>query len=314
MLEMLRVIREQEPSKPSTKLSTAKGLPTLAANRGTEPAKLAKLVRGELDWIVMKALEKDRNRRYETANGFAMDVQRYLADEPIKARPTNSIERLVRWSRRHPGVTASLAVIGLLVSTGLMGLAIAVASFREQARAQTQLAKDKEAERGKALQAKDDAESARRKLALTLTDTHTSQGLVAGEQATLPRPCSGSRARPAWPTTTPNASARTALAPPPGPGKRLPRCTVSEWRGKLAITQPFPSTPAAVTCWGWNTGTHTQPMGATASAFGTLKPNNGCRCPRRPALPFGPNGVRMEMVGTGKRQGKRHSDRFSRWH
>ena len=75
MLEMLRVIREQEPSKPSTKLSTAEGLPTLAANRGTEPAKLTKLVRGELDWIVMKALEKDRNRRYETANGFAMDVR-----------------------------------------------------------------------------------------------------------------------------------------------------------------------------------------------------------------------------------------------
>ena len=75
MLEMLRVIREQEPSKPSTKLSTVDGLPTLAANRGTEPAKLTKLVRGELDWIVMKALEKDRNRRYETANGFALDVQ-----------------------------------------------------------------------------------------------------------------------------------------------------------------------------------------------------------------------------------------------
>jgi serine/threonine protein kinase len=61
MVEMLRVIREEEPSKPSTKLSTAEGLPTLAANRGTEPAKLTKLVRGELDWIVMKALEKDRN-------------------------------------------------------------------------------------------------------------------------------------------------------------------------------------------------------------------------------------------------------------
>jgi serine/threonine protein kinase len=72
MLEMLRAIREREPSKPSTRLSTAEGLPTLAANRGTEPAKLTKLVRGELDWIVMKALEKDRNRRYETANGFAM--------------------------------------------------------------------------------------------------------------------------------------------------------------------------------------------------------------------------------------------------
>src|SRR3954468_11579281 len=77
MLEMLRVIREKEPSKPSTKLSSSDALPTLSANRGTEPAKLTKLVRGELDWIVMKALEKARPRRYETANGFAMDVQRY---------------------------------------------------------------------------------------------------------------------------------------------------------------------------------------------------------------------------------------------
>src|SRR5262249_54047295 len=75
MMEMLRVIREKEPCKPSTKLSTAESLPTLAANRGTEPAKLTRLVRGDLDWIVMKALEKDRIRRYETANGFAMDLQ-----------------------------------------------------------------------------------------------------------------------------------------------------------------------------------------------------------------------------------------------
>src|SRR5690242_17641605 len=100
MLEMLRVIREQEPSKPSTKLSTAEGLPTLAANRGTEPAKLTRLVRGELDWIVMKALEKDRNRRYETANGFAMDVQRYLADEPVQACPPSAWYRFRKFARR----------------------------------------------------------------------------------------------------------------------------------------------------------------------------------------------------------------------
>src|SRR4029450_4346536 len=99
MLEMLRVIREQEPSKPSTKLSTAEGLPTLAANRGTEPARLTKLVRGELDWIVMKALEKDRNRRYETANGFAQDVQRYLADEPVLACPPSAGYRLRQFGR-----------------------------------------------------------------------------------------------------------------------------------------------------------------------------------------------------------------------
>ncbi len=111
MLEMLRVIREQEPSKPSTKLSTADGLPTLAANRGTEPAKLTKLVRGELDWIVMKALEKDRNRRYETANGFAMDVQRYLADEPVQACPPSAGYRLRKFARRNKGGLAVAALV-----------------------------------------------------------------------------------------------------------------------------------------------------------------------------------------------------------
>jgi serine/threonine protein kinase len=99
MLEMLRVIREQEPSKPSTKLSTAEGLPTLAANRVTDPTRLTRLVRGELDWIVMKALEKDRSRRYESANGFAADVQRYLADEAVQACPPSVGYRLRKFAR-----------------------------------------------------------------------------------------------------------------------------------------------------------------------------------------------------------------------
>jgi WD40 repeat protein/serine/threonine protein kinase len=122
MLEMLRVIREQEPSKPSTKLSTAEGLPTLAANRGTEPAKLTRLVRGELDWIVMKALEKDRNRRYDSANGFAMDVQRYLADEPVQACPPSPwyrMQKFVRRNKRPLGMAAAL----------LLAMVVAVASL-----------------------------------------------------------------------------------------------------------------------------------------------------------------------------------------
>jgi tetratricopeptide (TPR) repeat protein len=111
VLEMLRVIREQEPTKPSAKLSTAEGLPALAANRGTEPAKLAKLVKGELDWIVMKALEKDRGRRYETANGLAMDVQRYLADEPVLACPPSAGYRLRKFARRNKGGLAVAALV-----------------------------------------------------------------------------------------------------------------------------------------------------------------------------------------------------------
>jgi serine/threonine protein kinase/tetratricopeptide (TPR) repeat protein len=119
VLEMLRVIREQEPSKPSTKLSTAEGLPTLAANRGTEPAKLTRLVRGELDWIVMKALEKARNRRYETANGFAMDVQRYLADEPVQACPPSVGYRLQKFARRNKvGLAVACLVLFFIVLLG----------------------------------------------------------------------------------------------------------------------------------------------------------------------------------------------------
>src|SRR5581483_2738991 len=93
--EIRRIIREEEPPKPSTRLSgSGEALAVISTRRHTEPAKLTKLVKGELDWIVMKALEKDRNRRYETANALARDVQRYLADEPVEARPPSATYRL----------------------------------------------------------------------------------------------------------------------------------------------------------------------------------------------------------------------------
>jgi tetratricopeptide (TPR) repeat protein len=143
MLEMLRVIREQEPSKPSTKLSTAEGLPALAADRGTEPAKLTRLVRGELDWIVMKALEKDRSRRYETANGFAMDVQRYLADEPVLAGPPSAWYRLRKFARRNKaGLAVAALVLFFLVLLGSgVGWAVRDRSAREAEAAQQQAAR-----------------------------------------------------------------------------------------------------------------------------------------------------------------------------
>src|SRR5262249_29829154 len=142
MLEMLRVIREQEPSKPSTKLSTAEGLPTLAANRGTEPAKLTKLVRGELDWIVMKALEKDRNRRYETANGFAMDVQRYLADEPVLACLPSVGHRFRKCARRNK--TAVIAT-GIVLASSVLGIiGTSIGMWRaEQRRVEAEQAEDR---------------------------------------------------------------------------------------------------------------------------------------------------------------------------
>src|SRR6187397_3643259 len=113
---MLRVVREEEPSRPSTKLSTADALPTLSANRGTEPKKLTGLLRNELDWIVMKALEKNRSRRYETASGFAADVQRYLSGEAVQAHPPSAAYRLRKFVRRYKGrvVAAALVVLALV--------------------------------------------------------------------------------------------------------------------------------------------------------------------------------------------------------
>jgi serine/threonine protein kinase/tetratricopeptide (TPR) repeat protein len=133
MLEMLRVIREEEPSKPSTKLSTAEGLPTLAANRGTDPAKLMRLVRGELDWIVMKALEKDRMRRYETANGLARDVQRYLADEPVLACPPALGYRLRKFARRNKGPVLAVSLLLLALVGGVFGTTVGLVQAQQRA-------------------------------------------------------------------------------------------------------------------------------------------------------------------------------------
>jgi eukaryotic-like serine/threonine-protein kinase len=123
--EIRRIIREEEPPKPSTRLSESKGaLPSISAQRHMEPAKLTRLVRGELDWVVMKALEKDRGRRYETATGFAADVQRYLAGEAVQAVPPSTWYRFRKLARRHRvafAVTGS-ALLMLLLATG--GLAI----------------------------------------------------------------------------------------------------------------------------------------------------------------------------------------------
>src|SRR5439155_13620499 len=107
---------EEEPPKPSMRLSTSEQLPSISANRGVEPKKLSGLVKGELDWIVMKALEKNRSRRYETANGLAMDLQRYLSDEAVQACPPSARYRLGKFARRNRVaiVTTSLVVAAVV--------------------------------------------------------------------------------------------------------------------------------------------------------------------------------------------------------
>lgn len=124
--EIIRLIKEDEPPKPSTRLSGSGSLPSVAAQRHIEPAKLSKLVRGELDWIVMKALEKDRNRRYETANSFAMDVQRYLADEPVQACSPSKWYRLRKFVRRNRRAVVAGSMVLLALVIGVIGTTVAL--------------------------------------------------------------------------------------------------------------------------------------------------------------------------------------------
>jgi serine/threonine protein kinase/Tfp pilus assembly protein PilF len=115
---MRRTIREKEPPRPSTKLSTMldADLTTVARQRHVEPPKLVHLLKGDLDWIVMKALEKDRTRRYETANGLALDVERYLQNEPVIARPPSRVYRFQKLVRRNKlAFSAAAAVAGALI-------------------------------------------------------------------------------------------------------------------------------------------------------------------------------------------------------
>ena len=132
LTEMIRIIREEEPSKPSTRLSTDESLPSLAALRQTEPRKLMRLLRGELDWVVMKCLEKHRERRYETASGLARDIQRYLADEAVEARPPSAGYRLGKFVRRHKGqvIAASLVLLSLLGGLAAVAAVQTVANAR----------------------------------------------------------------------------------------------------------------------------------------------------------------------------------------
>jgi serine/threonine protein kinase/Flp pilus assembly protein TadD len=115
LLEALRVIREQEPPRPSARLGAADTLPALAADRRTEPRKLVALVHGELDWVVMKALEKDRNRRYETAGDLARDIQHHLADEPVGASPPTLRYRLRKFARRNRRALTTLGLLGAML-------------------------------------------------------------------------------------------------------------------------------------------------------------------------------------------------------
>ena len=167
--EMRRTIREKEPPRPSTRLSTmaADVLTTTGKHRGTEAPKLIHLLRGDLDWIVMKCLEKDRTRRYETANGVAMDVTRHLNCEPVVARPPSRLYEFQRTVRRHKiGFAATAAVIvtlagGVVVSTWEAIRATRAEHDQFRLRLETEQARDQETKLRKEAEMRETASRAR---------------------------------------------------------------------------------------------------------------------------------------------------------
>ncbi|MDZ4689371.1 MAG: tetratricopeptide repeat protein [Planctomycetaceae bacterium] len=187
--EILRMIKEEEAPKPSTRLSdSGEALASISAQRHMEPAKLAKLVRGELDWIVMKCLEKDRNRRYETASGFAADVQRYLNDESVQACPPSAWYRFRKFARRNKaglGV-AALTLFFIVLLGGGGGWAMRDRSARVE-----EVARDRAARQAKLNQEVEAAlneANAVRELALSLTDNpYQWEGTLAAAESALKR-------------------------------------------------------------------------------------------------------------------------------
>jgi WD40 repeat protein/serine/threonine protein kinase len=134
--EIRRIIREVEPARPSTRLSTlGQAGATASANRSSDPRRLSQLLRGELDWVVMKALEKDRNRRYETASAFAADVRRYLNDEAVQACPPSAWYRFRKFARRNKRALATVTGVALAVVLGVAGLATGTLLIAREKRA-----------------------------------------------------------------------------------------------------------------------------------------------------------------------------------
>jgi serine/threonine protein kinase/tetratricopeptide (TPR) repeat protein len=187
MAEVLRLIREEDPPRPSTRLSESKdALPAISAQRQTEPARLTRLVKGELDWIAMKALEKDRSRRYESAAGLANDVERYLTDEPVLACPPSAAYRLRKFVRRNRVAVFVAGLTACLLVAGAAGTAVGLVRALAAERRAVADRDDKERARQEATAAVATATEARRharRSLNTLTDEVTED--LLGRQAQL---------------------------------------------------------------------------------------------------------------------------------
>jgi serine/threonine protein kinase/tetratricopeptide (TPR) repeat protein len=160
--EIVRLIREEEPPTPSKRLSSARGAAKIASAQRTEPIKLARLVRGEVDWIVMRCLEKDRTRRYETATDLARDVERYLKDEAVEACPPSASYRLRKLLRRHRAAAlTAAALVAMLVAGATISTWQAIRATWAEQKMRTALEETEQA-KARAEKARTESEDAQR--------------------------------------------------------------------------------------------------------------------------------------------------------
>jgi serine/threonine protein kinase/tetratricopeptide (TPR) repeat protein len=157
--EIQRIIREVDPPAPSTKLSTLDALPSVAARRATEPRRLSASLRGELDWIVMKCLEKDRRRRYDSAAALAADVTHHLADEPVSAAAPSRAYRLRKFVRRNRGPVIASAIVLFVLIAGIIGTTIGLIGEARQRRLAEQRQAEANQQKRVAEAAKDEAQA-----------------------------------------------------------------------------------------------------------------------------------------------------------
>jgi eukaryotic-like serine/threonine-protein kinase len=184
--ELRRIIREEEPLPPSARISTlaADLATTVAERRRTDPRRLRQSVRGELDWIVMKCLEKDRNRRFESASGLAADIERYLHDEPVLACPPSASYRLRKFVRKHRGPVIAAAAVAMALVLGVIGTTVGMLqagrAAEQERQAKVREALRAEGEQKAKLQADEKRKEAERNLAFARKGNEILGSVFAG--------------------------------------------------------------------------------------------------------------------------------------
>jgi serine/threonine protein kinase/WD40 repeat protein len=181
--EMIRIIREEEPSKPSTRLSTDESLPSLATIRQMEPKRLTALLRGELDWVVMKCLEKQRERRYESAAALARDIQRYLSNEEVEARPPSAGYRMRKFVSRNRGQVAAVSAVAASLLIGLVGFAWQARVANDQRDLAKRATIEETRQKTAATMARDAEALARQQTEVALDESRTTSARMIYERA-----------------------------------------------------------------------------------------------------------------------------------